>query len=531
MNRLTAAACILSMAFATATAAVPTHIEATIDKPTVTYGTTSSLAAVMTYAGPPCPASLPAVSGTLVLEREGVEVSRIENFYLAFYRSCRDGTYTAGRDFTLPQDAPFGTHGYTVRFLGNAELEPSASAPASSTVLPALSFSVPVDGLLKAGVADTTNYGFSGWHCGTRNLSASPAPAAPPPGVQFAYGIVKADLQSCFYDCGFICPVGTPNIPQQRLLIEAPQDIAGKGIWVYSTGLGQSSPAWHPVTAEVRGRQATFLLNGPANPLDQIIAGTISAYVAIATTPAPSTALQDLWWSGIGENGWGASIAQSGDPLFGGLYVYREDGAPVWAMLSGGTWNAAHTAFTGPLYTPLGSSFTNYDASALQVGSPIGAATLTFSGTTSATMDVTVGAATMRKSLQRFVLSNGAPGPYGGMWWGGAAQNGWGLFLQQQGDRLFAVWYTYDTNRQPVWFVVSDATVMTSDNPAAYGSASGTLYRTTSAPWFGAAYDPSRYAAQAAGTMRLEFYGPDAGRLTYTVDGVPGAKTIYRFPF
>lgn len=46
-----------------------------------------------------------------------------------------------------------------------------------------------------------------------------------------------------------------------------------------------------------------------------------------------------------------------------------------------------------------------------------------------------------------------------GLWWRSPAnsESGWGLNLIQQGDVLFATWFTYDTDGRGMWLVASDA--------------------------------------------------------------------------
>src|SRR5690349_7300832 len=79
------------------------------------------------------------------------------------------------------------------------------------------------------------------------------------------------------------------------------------------------------------------------------------------------TPYQDMWWSGPGENGWGMSIVQHRDILFGVIYAYDDAGKPTWYVLPGGTWNDAKTAFTGALYLPTGTPYGAYDATKFNV--------------------------------------------------------------------------------------------------------------------------------------------------------------------
>ena len=114
---------------------------------------------------------------------------------------------------------------------------------------------------------------------------------------------------------------------------------------------------------------------------------------------------------------------------------------------------------------------------------------------------------------------------YGDLWWGGASQNGWGVAINQQYRTLFCVWYTYDTNGAPAWFVVpggqwTNATTFT-----------GTAYRTTSSPWLGHPYDASALGFSAAGSVTFSFTDLSHAVMTYTIDGVTQSKPITRQAF
>lgn len=248
----------------------------------------------------------------------------------------------------------------------------------------------------------------------------------------------------------------------------------------------------------------------------------------IAVPAAGPANYQDLWWAGTQENGWGMSITQHGSMLFNALYVYDDLGRPLWVVMPGGSWNAAFTAFSGPLYIPSGSWFGNYDASRLAVGAPVGAATLTFTGPGTATLDYTINGVTGRKSIVRqpFGPTDSTPvATFGDLWWGGTAQNGWGVAINQQYRTLFSVWYTYDTAGRNVWYVIPGG-AWTAANVF-----SGTAYRTSGSPWLGAPYDRAALALQGVGTVTFTFHGRDTATMSYTVDGVTQSKAIVRQPF
>ncbi len=111
---------------------------------------------------------------------------------------------------------------------------------------------------------------------------------------------------------------------------------------------------------------------------------------------------------------------------------------------------------------------------------------------------------------------------YTALWWN-AAESGWGINLNHQGNILFATLFTYNTDGSPVWLVMSNGARQPD------GSYAGTLYRTTgpvfnASPWTG-------FTPQEVGTMRLAFSTPEAGTLTYTFNGVPLTKSITRQAF
>ncbi|HEX6634535.1 MAG TPA: YncE family protein [Usitatibacter sp.] len=110
-----------------------------------------------------------------------------------------------------------------------------------------------------------------------------------------------------------------------------------------------------------------------------------------------------------------------------------------------------------------------------------------------------------------------------GLWWAApaGAESGWGLFLAQQGETVFAVWFTYDAAGAPTWFVASDL------RRGAGDSYSGTLYR-TSGPPLGAAFDPARVSISPVGSAAITFADRDHGTFAWSADGKSGSKAITR---
>jgi CubicO group peptidase (beta-lactamase class C family) len=235
---------------------------------------------------------------------------------------------------------------------------------------------------------------------------------------------------------------------------------------------------------------------------------------------------QDLWWAGEQENGWGFTIGQQGDSQFNVFYVYDSAGKPQWVVMPGGTWNAAFSTFTGPLYIPTGSPFSAYDATRFNVGTSVGTATLNFRDASSATLNYTINGVAGSKKISRLVFGDGKPlNNYSDLWWGGASQNGWGLSITQQGDTMFGVWYTYDAQGKVQWLFMPGGS-FTSSNMF-----SGALYRTTSSPWLGAPYNPALLSVVPVGNLSLTFSDANNASMRYTVDGVSGTNALTRLVF
>ena len=242
----------------------------------------------------------------------------------------------------------------------------------------------------------------------------------------------------------------------------------------------------------------------------------------------PASGVQDLWWAGSAENGWGMSLIQHpSGVLFSVIYAYDAAGQPTWYVMPGGTWNTDRTAISGPLYSPRGAPWSSYDATQFVPGDPVGSATLSFSDLDTASLVFEIGGVAGHKGISRqaFGKSDGMfHSNLTDMWWGGSAQNGWGIGLLQQQATLFTVWYTYDGSGKPTWFVMPDGAW--SD----VNTYSGRLYRTSGSPWLGVAYDPSRLAVTDVGSLTWRFTLGGAS-LAYTVGGNAGTMDLVRQPF
>jgi hypothetical protein len=110
-----------------------------------------------------------------------------------------------------------------------------------------------------------------------------------------------------------------------------------------------------------------------------------------------------------------------------------------------------------------------------------------------------------------------------GLWWNAPAgsESGWGINLTQQGDILFATWFTYDTDGSGLWLVMPNAA------KTAANTYTGTLYRTTGPPFSGT-WNTNLVNPQSAGTATFTFTDGNTGSFAYTVNGFSQTKSIVR---
>jgi hypothetical protein len=259
---------------------------------------------------------------------------------------------------------------------------------------------------------------------------------------------------------------------------------------------------------------------------------------AVAPPPpavsAASVNAQGLWWGANGaEPGWGINVAQQGSIVFAAWFTYDEFGGASWFVMPRGDL-VANDQYSGSLYRVHGPSFTGAFNPALVAASPAGSLTLRFADAANGTLDATVNGAHVVKPITREVFASPAPtcvtGGFAGsipnytdLWWSAPAgsESGWGLFLTHQGDDIFTVWFTFDTDGRPAWFVGSN---VTKTGNATY---SGPLYRTAGTP-VSEAWNPSRFAVTPVGTVSLAFSDAANGTFSYSVNGLAGSKAITR---
>ena len=242
-------------------------------------------------------------------------------------------------------------------------------------------------------------------------------------------------------------------------------------------------------------------------------------------------ALQNMWWRGPEENGWGMSVVQHKDRLFSVIYAYEDNGNPTWWVQPDGRWFAGvGSSFRGTVYSPRGSVFHSYDASLFRPGTGIGELDLRFNGPEFGQLLTHFNGLDLTKPIQINDFQSGQSAPFdvADMWWGGAGQAGYGIAILQQPLGMFVVWFTYNENGEPVWFVMPTGTWSGGALTGGF-KYSGGLYQTRGSA-FGN-YDRSRFAITQTGTIELSFTDEQHATLAYSMAGHSGTLTLVRQSF
>jgi hypothetical protein len=252
----------------------------------------------------------------------------------------------------------------------------------------------------------------------------------------------------------------------------------------------------------------------------------------------PTANYEGLWWAAPAgsESGWGINFAHQGDIIFATWFTYDT---------SGKAWRLAMTAqkispeaYAGTLYTTTGPAFSTVPFAPMQITAvAVGSATISFSDANNATFAYTVNGIGQTKAITRQAFGPlpscataaeplAASENYQDLWWSAppGSESGWGINLTHQGDTIFATWFTYDTDRTPLWlsFTAQKSAAMTY---------SGTLYRTRGPAFNTLPFNPSNVTPTAVGDASFTFIDGNSARFSYTVNGTSQARPITREVF
>ena len=159
-----------------------------------------------------------------------------------------------------------------------------------------------------------------------------------------------------------------------------------------------------------------------------------------------------------------------------------------------------------------------------------------FADNDTATFAYTVNGVPQSKVITRQVFSSPVPTcTWGGhtdpalatnyqdLWWNApsGSESGWGINFTHQGNTIFATWFTYGPDGNPLWFAVSAPLT----GPKVY---TGNLYTGTGPAYTAAKFDPAKVIGTPVGTATFAFADGNHATFTYTVNGITQTKTLTR---
>jgi hypothetical protein len=276
--------------------------------------------------------------------------------------------------------------------------------------------------------------------------------------------------------------------------------------------------------------------------------GTVTASNGVlpaATQPftiviAATRNYQGLWWNDPpgSESGWGVNFAHQGDTIFVTWFTYGADGKPTWFIILAD--KTGDGVYAGPVSIVTGPPFyaVPFDP-ALVTETIIGNATLTFADATHATFAYTVHDISQVKQILRQEYATPVPNctwgvqadlsvatNYQDLWWRSPAgsESGWGINFTQQGDIIFATWFTYGPDGAPTWFII-----LAERQPG--NVFTGPVSTVTGPPFNAEPFDPALVVETIVGNATVTFADGDSATLAYTIGDVQQVKPIIRQVF
>jgi photosystem II stability/assembly factor-like uncharacterized protein len=281
---------------------------------------------------------------------------------------------------------------------------------------------------------------------------------------------------------------------------------------------GTGTPEFIHVVAEGRTRTAVGVL-GSSHP---------NKVARLDLTDGALNLSADLWWNPAAP-GTGLTIAQhASNQVFMVWYAYDAAGKQVWRVMPGGSWS--DRTLSGTLYETDGPPYFQgtFDPARVKL-TPVGIATLEFQDQDTATVVHRDGSGVERSrtSISRMQFGErSAPlsENFSDIWYN-AAESGWGVGISHQGSRIFATWYVYGDDGEPMWIIMPDSVIEYSyAGVVARPLARGDIYTTRGNP-------DGSYTSTKVGTASIFFRDLNRAEIAYSAFGKSQTTEITRIPF
>ncbi len=361
------------------------------------------------------------------------------------------------------------------------------------------------------------------------SLQAALGPAANGTGAQVALASIQV-VSTDNKQVGFASAASNTNI---SILNNSIADSGRSAIWVGELNGGTiennliGKYDLHPELG-VWGIPPQFLSQVVQDFASPIVIRYSSEVTSQNNGSLPATAnYQGLWYHAPAESeaGWGINFAHQGDVIFATWFTYDVGGKAWWLTMTAN--KTADGVYSGLLIRTNGAPFSAFVPPATTT--VVGTGTLTFTSPTTGTFNYTVNdGANVAAQSKAIVLQTFGPVPtcvwsaqpdltkatnYQDLWYAAPAESeaGWGINFTQQGTTIFATWFTYDANRNPLWL---SATLPLT----AAKTYSGALLRTGGQAFSAVPFDPTKITRTQVGTASLTFTNGNAGTFAYSVD-------------
>jgi hypothetical protein len=272
----------------------------------------------------------------------------------------------------------------------------------------------------------------------------------------------------------------------------------------------------------------TTAINRSGARIPNVATNFLGESASVAAVVAPAINYQGLWYKSPAESeaGWGINFAHQGDIIFATWFTYDVNGKAWWLTMQAN--KTAEGVYSGNLIRTNGAPFSAYVPPATT--KVVGTGTLTFTSATTGTFTYAVNDPpnVVAQTTKAIVLQTFGPTPtcvwgaqanlaaatnYQDLWYAAPAESesGWGINFTHQGTIIFATWFTYDANRNPLWLSAQ----LPQTGPKTF---SGTLILTGGQAFNAVPFDPTKITRTPAGTATVTFTDGNNGMFSYNVD-------------
>lgn len=179
----------------------------------------------------------------------------------------------------------------------------------------------------------------------------------------------------------------------------------------------------------------------------------------VAAASSPDTRLSG-WYYDPQQIGTGWAIEVANGRSFMGGFIYRDDGQPTWVVGSGAPCSAQSSTWCAGLDEYEGGQTLTGPYKPARFKQRVANAEFTFGPGYPAALNLTINGVV--RNLRRFeFVTNGlatkptSPGPVIGGWFHNPVANGTGIFLERQGDQIFAAHLYYRDDGSAAWSIAN----------------------------------------------------------------------------